>query len=345
MRRSASSISTTAASKRSANGHGRAPLSPSSSTSCARPAPRSSLSTSILPNRTAPRRKLLLPLLAQNGSWRGGSRAAARGAARSRQTAGGGDASPPGRNRVYPDRSRRNPAAALRRPASPLAGDDPLGHVDSFSAAVSNLPELEAAAAGNGFLNQYLDWDHVVRRVPLILRLGDKPYPSLAAEALRVALGAPSYVGRAAGANAEKSFRRKYRVDGDPHRTADDADRCRRPGVASLRAVPQRDRFVSASRRLGREIRSRPLRRSHRAGRHLGRRVVNDLQATPIARDVPGVEIHAQLIEQILQGDFLVRPDWAVGAEILFALLVGIALILACRGSARCPARSSAVLR
>jgi hypothetical protein len=40
-----------------------------------------------------------------------------------------------------------------------LAGEDPLGHVGSFSAAVSNLPELESAAAGNGFLNQYVDWD------------------------------------------------------------------------------------------------------------------------------------------------------------------------------------------
>ena len=57
--------------------------------------------------------------------------------------------------------------------------------------------------------------------------------------------------------------------------------------------------------------------------------VVNDLQATPIARDVPGVEIHAQLLEQILGRAFLVRPDWAAGAEILFALLVGLGLILA----------------
>jgi hypothetical protein len=52
-----------------------------------------------------------------------------------------------------------------------FAGDDPLPRVDAFPAAVSNLPDLEAAAAGNGFLNQYPDWDHVVRRVPLVLRL------------------------------------------------------------------------------------------------------------------------------------------------------------------------------
>jgi adenylate cyclase len=45
-----------------------------------------------------------------------------------------------------------------------------------------------------------------VRRVPLILRLGQTPYPSLAAEALRVAFGVSTYVRRAAGANGERDF-------------------------------------------------------------------------------------------------------------------------------------------
>jgi len=44
---------------------------------------------------------------------------------------------------------------------------------------------------------------------------------------------------------------------------------------------------------------------------------------------MPGVEIHAQLIEQLLQGGLLTRPDWAVGGEILFTLFVGGFLILA----------------
>jgi adenylate cyclase len=38
-----------------------------------------------------------------------------------------------------------------------FAGDEPLAHVGSFPAAISNLPGLEAAAAGNGFLNQFVD--------------------------------------------------------------------------------------------------------------------------------------------------------------------------------------------
>ena len=71
---------------------------------------------------------------------------------------------------------------------------------------VATLPVLEAAAAGDGFLNQLPEWDNVVRRVPLILKFDGQAYPSLAAEALRLAVGATTYIGRAAGANGEKNF-------------------------------------------------------------------------------------------------------------------------------------------
>ena len=93
-----------------------------------------------------------------------------------------------------------------------------------FQRAIPNLPEFEAAAAGNGFLNQHLDWDNVVRRVPLVLKLDDKPYPSLVAEMLRIAAEAHSFVGRGAGAQARDEFRREYRDDRTPHRSVDRAD-------------------------------------------------------------------------------------------------------------------------
>src|SRR5215472_14249696 len=276
------------------------------------------------PDRTSP--KLLLPLLSRNG-------VGAEEAERILATVPDPDirlaeaihALPVITGFILTDGGQTRPP--LAKVGFALAGEDPLGHVDSFSAAVSNLPELEAAAAGNGFLNQYVDWDHVVRRVPLILRLGEKPYPSLAAETLRVALGAPSYVGRAAGANTEKSFGERTGLTairiGSLTIPTDPAGR-----VWLHYAAPQRDRFVSAADVLAGKFDPAffadhiVLVGTSAAG------IVNDLQATPIARDVPGVEIHAQLLEQILQGDFLVRPDWAVGAELLFTLLVGVALTL-----------------
>src|SRR5712691_1953567 len=88
-------------------------------------------------------------------------------------------------------------------------GANPLRFVRSFPDAVSALPEVQKAASGNGFVNQISDWDNVVRRVPLLLRLGGKPVPSLAAEAMRVGLGASSYIGRYSGAQAAKSFGEK----------------------------------------------------------------------------------------------------------------------------------------
>jgi adenylate cyclase len=57
--------------------------------------------------------------------------------------------------------------------------------------------------------------------------------------------------------------------------------------------------------------------------------VINDSQATPVATHMPGVEIHAQLIDQILQGVYLTRPDWATGAELIFAMAVSLVLIVA----------------
>jgi adenylate cyclase len=289
------------------------------------------------PDRTSP--KLLLPLIAQNGDGSGEAEKllAALPDPDQRLAAAMGTV-PTVTGFILTNHGEARPPAA--KAGFAFAGDDPVGQVDSFPAAVANLPALEAVAAGNGFLNQYPDWDHVVRRVPLILKLGDKPYPSLAAEALRVAFGGRSYVGRAAGANGEKNFGEKTGL------TAIRVGQVTVPTDAAGRvwlyyAPPRTDRFVSAADVLAGNF-DPALFAGHivlvgtsAAG------VINDRQATPIARDVPGVEIHAQLIEQILQGAFLVRPDWAVGAEILFTLLCGIGLIL---GVSRIGALPSAIL-
>jgi adenylate cyclase len=213
------------------------------------------------------------------------------------------------------------------------AGADPLIFVESFAGAVSALPQLQEAATGNGFVNQISDWDNVVRRVPLVLRLGGKPVPSLAAEAMRVGLGARStYVLRYAGAQAERSFGENTGLNAVQLQIPELGKALPVPtdsaGQVTLHfARPDERRYVSAADILAGKF--DPVRVADRivlvgasaAG-------LNDLKATPIAPNTPGVEIHAQLIEQILQQDFLFRPDWGAGAEIVFAVLFGLVLIV-----------------
>jgi adenylate cyclase len=211
------------------------------------------------------------------------------------------------------------------------AGANPLRFVQSFPDAVCALPQFEKAAAGDGFVNQISDWDNVVRRVPLLLRLGDKAVPSLAAEALRVGLGASGFIGRYSGAQAAKSFGENTGLNAvkiGPLAVPTDAKG--EVAVHYMRPRPRQSdpRYISAGKIIAGDF--DPARIDGRivlvgssaAG-------LNDLKATPITPDMPGVEIHAQLIEQILSQDFLFRPDWGPGAEILFAVFFGIIVIVA----------------
>ncbi|MFA6317648.1 MAG: adenylate/guanylate cyclase domain-containing protein, partial [Elusimicrobiota bacterium] len=52
-----------------------------------------------------------------------------------------------------------------------------------------------------------------------------------------------------------------------------------------------------------------------------------DIRVTPIHPVTPGVEVHANIVEQIMAGDNLRRPDWAAGAEVVFLLILGGVLI------------------
>ena len=69
-----------------------------------------------------------------------------------------------------------------------------------------NLPALDNAAHGIGAYNWTPDRDQIVRRVALIYRIGKTFVPSLAAEALRVAQGANTYVLKASNSSGETAY-------------------------------------------------------------------------------------------------------------------------------------------
>ncbi len=207
-----------------------------------------------------------------------------------------------------------------------FAGDDPRPFVVAYGGAAINLPEIEVAAVGNGSLVGTPDRDQVFRRIPLVVRIGDTLYPSLSAEALRVAQGAKSHLIKSSGASRETAFGKQTGINNIRiGKLVVPTDANGRVLVHYSPKTPER--YVPAWQ---------VLEAGFDANRVAGQIVLvgvsaaglHDIRATPLDPVSPGVEIHAQVIEHILTGKFLKRPDFATGAELVYMLVLGLALIL-----------------
>jgi serine phosphatase RsbU (regulator of sigma subunit)/CHASE2 domain-containing sensor protein len=190
------------------------------------------------------------------------------------------------------------------------------GVVARYAGAIANLPLFERVAAGHGILSAESD-DSVIRRIPMVASIEGTLVPSFALEMLRVAVGAPvlrlkardgEVVGLSAGAFA----------------TPTEAD-----GAVRLHYSP-RDmrRFVSAIDVLQSRIDVDAL-----AGKlvliGMTGVVQVDYQATPLGERMPGVEIHAQLLENLYEGGAIMRPSWARLVEVVVFVALGLLLIRA----------------
>ncbi|HYM31193.1 MAG TPA: adenylate/guanylate cyclase domain-containing protein [Candidatus Cybelea sp.] len=210
------------------------------------------------------------------------------------------------------------------------AGDDPRQFVPaSYGGAVVNLKEFEQAAAGNGAFNFDPDDDLVVRSIPLVMRVGNQLYAPLAAEALRVAQGAKTYKIKSSGASAETAFGEHTGISSvqiGAYSVPTDS----RGRLLMHYSLPDASRYVPAWK-----ILSGDFDRAKIEGQIvlIGTSAAGllDIKSSPITAAMPGVEAHAQAIEQIVLGHYLQRPDWADGAESAFLLAVGIVLIVTLR--------------
>jgi adenylate cyclase len=206
-----------------------------------------------------------------------------------------------------------------------IAGDDPAPFLPSFKTAVVNLEQLESEAIGNGALNNLPDRDQIVRRVPLVLRVGDQLYPGLAAESLRVAQNARTDIIKSSGASGVLAYGQKTGVDTIKiGQFAIPTDASGRVLVRYTGHKPER--YISAWEVLKDDF--DPQRVANQIVL-IGTSAPGllDLRATPLEANIPGVEIHAQVIEQIIAGDFLHRPSYADAGETIYILVLGLLLV------------------
>jgi adenylate cyclase len=187
-----------------------------------------------------------------------------------------------------------------------VSGSNPLPSVPQLPGAVLPLPELREAAAGLGSLSlNNSDAGDIVRRIPLLWAAGEQYYPSLAVEALRLALGVSTLV--VLGDTGGQGYVEALRVGGLTVPTSASGDLW----------ILGPDYAAQAERIAGHIV----LVGTSASG-------LLDLHGTPLGDNVPGVSIHAQALEQMLAGSFLTRTDWVSGLEIVGFLLLGTLLVL-----------------
>jgi adenylate cyclase len=198
-----------------------------------------------------------------------------------------------------------------------LIGADPRPFLFKFPGIVGNYSELDDVATGRGNFSLPPDRDGVVRRLPAIINAGDQIIPSLDMEVLRVALGQPSYAIRtdknigvtaiiiarnAIPTESNSSFWIRYR----PH---------------------DQDMFVSAVDVIDGNVPPERI-KDHIVLIGTSAQGLNDNKVTPLDY-MPGVEIHAQALETILNGAVLKRPTGlTLMLELAATLLAGLLLLI-----------------
>jgi len=183
-----------------------------------------------------------------------------------------------------------------------------------YAGTATALPELESAAAGTGAMTFQPDGDGVVRRVPVMIRVGEHLLPSLSAEAVRVYLK-----------------QNLYRVSADARGDIE------RVGIGRT-ALPTNRRgefWVHYREDMGEQSLPAWQLFQERSDARLRGAIVlvgssaqglQDLRFSPLGGMVPGVQVHAQAVEQALFGTPLQRPYWASPIEALTLLLAALLL-------------------
>jgi len=182
---------------------------------------------------------------------------------------------------------------------------------------LANIPELQKSAVYAGHINVMPDADGIYRRVPLVMLHGDRYFPSSDVQVARAfhadqdfALKLDPYgtvsltlAGREFPLDSDGQFLVRYRgkpgVAFDTVSVSDILDRKADPALL-------RDRVVLIGGTAA---------------------ALGDIRATPFDAASPGVELRASVIENLIDGNLVYRPDWMPLVDVTLMALIGLLMV------------------
>jgi adenylate cyclase len=206
-------------------------------------------------------------------------------------------------------------------------GADPKPYLITFPVLLRNIPVLERAAAGRGLFSFRPDRDGIVRRAPLAMSAAGQLVPSISTELLRVGFGVSSPLVRTNEGGIFSIGVPKFELPTDGNGR-----------VWVYFGLHDKKRYVSVKDVFDGNF--EPDRFKQRLIL-IGTSAIGllDLKTTPVDGAMPGVEVHAQILETALSRlveptdpryepvAFLSNPLWTTLLEMSVTFAVGVAII------------------
>ena len=196
-----------------------------------------------------------------------------------------------------------------------MLGEAPQPFMLDFAGLLRNVHVLEQAAAGRGLFTIRPERDGIVRRVPMIMQAQGATMPSVSFEMLRVATGTDTIF-----IKTDKAGIKSVAVKGFEIPT----DRNGQLWVHFAHYDPSL--YVSAVDLLEGNVKPEMIARKLVL---IGTSAVglNDIKTTPVDPALPGVEVHAQVLESALTRTVLSQPNYGIAIEFCAAIVLGILVI------------------
>ncbi len=206
-----------------------------------------------------------------------------------------------------------------------IQGDSPKEFLPNYTGMQNNLPTLIDSSAGVGSMSIGGD-SSIVRSLPTFEVVNGQIVPSLMLETLRVAIGASTYQIKSSNASGELAFGESTGINNV--KLGNVIIPTNSNGYLWLHSTFKENLNIIPAF----EVVNNTYDKEFFAGKIVlvgtSASGLLDIRNTSLEKDIPGVTIIAQGIQQIINGDFLVRPDWMEGAEFLFGLLFSILICL-----------------
>ena len=189
-------------------------------------------------------------------------------------------------------------------------GGDPKKFTFSFPYSIGSLEKLEKSAKGLGSISFLDQTDGIIRSLPLILRFANKLYPTMGLEMIRVGSKQKNIFVELDEVGIKKISARPFKISTDPN------------GLFWIRyKQSQKGQYISASSVYEKKFEESFFREKYVL---IGASAQGlfDIVKTPLGATVPGVEVHANVIENILDNSYLIRNPNVYIFELLFSIII-----------------------